>query len=220
MAYNSDTQSYDEYPNSAFPGKACDFPNMVDLSPTLRPIAEQYEAAYALNDTDTMNKLTQKYPDLEKSLHNAKKYNILLDEIKATQNFFTDEVDGMIHTVAANTVGINDAAINDEVKRTITYSGLKLDYMVGRTIATNISVLASEWVSDETQILPYKFVYSNDAILENDDVEICFADTSMLNASKAFIIVKSNSGAGNITLLARKIPASDLIIDTVKIVRN
>lgn len=132
MAYNPETESYDEYPHSAFPGKICDAPNMVDLSPTLRPIAEQYKAADMINDTDTMSRLLNTYPDLKRSLFNAEKHNVALDEIKALQTYYKDDVQGMIRQIAQNTVGINDSPA-DAQKELTTYSSEKIDTLLDQT---------------------------------------------------------------------------------------
>lgn len=205
--------SYSENPRSKFPEEICDFPNMQDVSPTLRPIVDQYNEAWEINDTDKMAQLKLQYPNLDKSLFNADKFNVLLDEVKSTQRFFKDDVDAMVQTVAQHTIGIKDDATGAE-KRTNTYSAEKIDYMTGVTIVSNITINIANWDSN----LEYK--YNSSSILADDRVNIYFADSSKINASKAFIYIKSNTGAGNFILKANKIPKSSLIIDYVEVIRK
>jgi len=208
-----DKMSYPEYPRSKFPEQICNAPNMQDLSPTLRPIADQYSQAYLNNDTDTMARLLTQYQDLEKSLFNPDKINVIYDEVKATQKFFKDDVNTMVQTVAQHTIGIKDNATGAE-KKTNTYSAEKIDYMTGVIIASNITVNIADWDSN----LEYK--YTSSTILTDDRINIYFADASKINASKAFVYVKSNTGAGNFILKANKIPKSALVIDNVEVVRK
>lgn len=202
-----------EYPWSKFPEEICDLPNMQDVSPSLRPIVEQYNNAWINNDTDKMAQLTLQYPNLDKSLFNAKKFNVLLDEVKATQKFFKDDVDTMVQTVAQHTIGIKDNATGAE-KKTNTYSAEKIEYMTGVTIASNITINIADWDSN----LEYK--YTSSTILADDRINVYFADASRINASKAFIYIKSNTGAGNFILKANKIPKSALVIDNVEVIRK
>jgi len=205
--------SYSEYHRSKFPEEICDFPNMQDVSPTLRPIVDQYDEAWAINDTDKMAQLKLQYPNLDKSLFNADKFNVLLDEVKSTQRFFKDDVDTMVQTVAQHTIGIKDNATGAE-KKTNTYSAEKIDNLTGVTIVSNITINISDWDSN----LEYK--YTSGSILADDKINIYFADASKINASKAFIYVKSNTGAGNFILKANKIPKSALVIDNVEVIRK
>jgi hypothetical protein len=205
--------SYPENPRSKFPEEICDFPNMQDVSPTLRPIVDQYNEAWAINDIDRTAQLKLQYPNLDKSLFNADKFNVLLDELKSTQRFFKDDVDVMVQTVAQHTVGIKDDATGIE-KKTNTYSAEKIEYMTGVVIATNITVNIADWDSN----LEYK--YTSNSILADDRISIYFADASKINASKAFIYVKSSTGEGNFILKANKIPKSALVIDNVEVIRK
>jgi len=205
--------SYSEYPHSKFPETICDLPNMQDASATLRPVIEQYNEAWMNNDTDKMAALTKQYPILTKSLFNADKFNVLLDGVKATQKFFKEEVDEMILTVAQKTVGINDSAESEDKKRN-AYSAEKTDYLTGVTIATDIEIPVGAWDENLT------YTYSSDKILENDRVNVFFNSDSMFHASKAFIVVKENTGAGNFVLKANKLPKSALTIREIEVMRK
>lgn len=205
--------SYSEYPHSKFPETICDLPNMQDASATLRPVIEQYNEAWMNNDTDKMAALTNQYPNLTKSLFNADKFNVLLDGVKATQKFFKEEVDEMILTVAQKTVGINDSAEGEDKKRN-AYSADKTDYLTGVTIATNVEIPVSAWDENLT------YTYLSDKILENDRVNVFFNSDSMFYAAKAFIVVKENTGAGNVVLKAKKLPKSTLTIREIEVKRK
>lgn len=205
--------SYPEYPHSNFPDNICSLPNMQDVSATLRPVVDKYNEAWMNNDTDTMTSLREQYPDLIKSLFNADKFNVLLDEVKTTQKYFKEDVDTMIQKVAQKAVGINDSAEGEE-KKTNTYSAEKTDYLSGVTIDSNVSVPVSAW--DANLI----YTYENSAILENDRVNVYFSADSMFPAAKAFIVVKENTGAGNFVLKANKRPKNDLVIREIEVVRK
>ena len=205
--------SYSEYPHSKFPETICDLPNMQDASATLRPVIEQYNEAWMNNDTDKMAALTKQYPNLTKSLFNADKFNVLLDGVKATQKFFKEEVDEMILTVAQKTVGISDSAEGEDKKRN-AYSAEKTDYLTGVTIATNVEIPVSAWDENLT------YTYSSDKIFEDDRVNIYFKSDSMLFAAKAFIVVKENTGAGNVVLKAKKLPKNTLTIREIEVKRK
>ncbi len=205
--------SYPDYPHSNFPENICSLPNMQDVSATLRPVVDKYHEAWMNNDTDAMTSLREQYPDLIKSLFNADKFNVLLDEVKTTQKYFKEDVDTMIQKVAQKAVGINDSAEGEE-KKINTYSAEKTDYLSGVTIDSNVSVPVSAWDANLT------YTYENSAILENDRVNVYFNADSMIPAAKAFIVVKENTGAGNFVLKANKLPKSDLIIREIEVVRK
>lgn len=205
--------SYSEYPHSSFPEKICDLPSMQDVSATMRPAIEQYNEAWINNDVDAMAAIKEKYPNLTKSLFNADKFNTLLDGLKATQKFFKEEVDGMIQDVAQKTVGINDSPAEDQ-KKLNSYSAEKTDYLTGVSIATNLSIPVAAWSSDLT------YTFNSDKIEENDKVNVYFSSDSMVIAAKAFIVVKDETGAGNLVLQASKLPKSTLIIRDIEVVRK
>ena len=89
----------------------------------------------------------------------------------------------------------------------------------GKILVKELTLEASNWVETSSEILPYEFIYNNDSILQDDIFNIYFDDKSILEASNCFIIVKANSGAGNITFLAKKIPSLDLTISEIRYVR-
>lgn len=219
MAFNPDTQSYPENYLSKFPGAVCNAPDMVDLPSTLRVVAEQYVQAFNNNDIATTARLKSQYPDLEKSEQNAQKYNTLLHELKSTQTFFKDEVYKWQVELVQNALGLNDNASGDDEKLANGYSAYKIEYMMGRLLESDVIIPTSSWVNSGDSLYPYKYVYENSTILETDETDIYFDDESKFYASKAFVILKSNSGAGNITLLAKKIPKASLTISEIRIRR-
>jgi len=205
--------SYQEYPHSSFPEEICNLPGMQDVSATLRPVIEQYNEAWINNDVDAMAAIREKYPNLTKSLFNADKFNTLLDEVKATQKFFKEDVNAMINDVAQRTVGINDNP-TEEQKKLNSYSAEKTDFLTGVSIASNLPIPVSAWSSNLT------FTFNSDKINENDKVNIYFSSDSMTTAAKAFIVVKDNTGAGNLILQASKLPKSTLNIKEIEVVRK
>lgn len=220
MAYNEETQSYDEYPLSGFPGKICNESNMIDVSASLRPYVEQYNLAWSNDDTATIAKLIADHPDLDKSLFNAHKINVLMDELKSLQTWTKEK---LIEAVA-NAVGLKDDATGDD-KLINAYSASKVDEIIenytGVELATNITIATTDWEDDNSvDGYVYSYTYTDDSILETDGINIYFDDTSKIYASKAFVIVKSDTGSGSFTLLSRKIPKIDLTIQKIEVIRR
>lgn len=220
MAYNNATESYDEYPNSQFPGKIMDLPNMVDVSATLRPIIDQYNTAWINNDTATINSLISNNPDLLKALFNASKFNTLSDNVKSLQAWNKQK----LIEATANAVGIKDDATGDD-ELINAYSVKKVNSIIenhtGIELATNITIPISSWVSNTSVSgFNYSYTYNNSAILAADEIYVEFHDDSVMNASKVSIHVKSDGGAGNFILLARKIPKTELIIKRIEVIRR
>jgi len=220
MAYNNATESYDEYPNSQFPGKIMDLPNMVDVSAALRPIVDQYNTAWINNDTAAINLLISNNPDLLKALFNASKFNTLSDNVKSLQAWNKQK----LIEATANAVGIKDDATGDE-QLINAYSVKKMNSIIenhtGIELATNITIPISSWVSNTSVSgFNYSYTYNNSAILATDEVYVEFNDESVMNASKISVHVKSDGGAGSFILLARKIPKTELIIKRIEVIRR
>jgi len=205
--------AYEEYPRSQFPDAIDNFDNMQDIPASLIPQMNAYQTAKANGDYATANGLLVAYPELKKSLFDADRVNSFQDGLKATQKCFKEDVQTMITHVAQNTIGINDSATGND-KKTNAYSAEKTEYLSGVVIATNIKIPISSWGSNLT------YIYNNSVILANDRVEIDFESASIFTASKAFIYIQDNTGAGNITFKANKLPKSELTIKEIRVVRS
>lgn len=89
----------------------------------------------------------------------------------------------------------------------------------GKILVKGLTLEANSWTKDSSEILPYKLIYNNSSILADDIFSIYFDNGSIIEVSNCFIIVKANSGAGNITFLAKKKPANNLKINEIRYVR-
>ncbi|WP_024347361.1 hypothetical protein [Lacrimispora indolis] len=205
--------AYEEYPLSKFPDEIDNFDNMQDITASLVDPMVSYQTAISNKDFTTAANVIANNPDLLKVLINAYRINSFQDGLKATQKCFKEDVQTMVTHIAQNTIGINDSATGDD-KKTNAYSGYKTEYLSGITLATNITINITDWNSD------LEYTYTNSSILADDEIQIYFADESKLNASKAFIYVKSDTGAGNFILKANKVPKSALVIDEIRLVRR
>ncbi len=205
--------AYEEYPLSKFPDEIDNFDNMQDITASLVDPMVSYQTAITNKDFVTAANVIANNPDLLKVLINAYRINSFQDGLKATQKCFKEDVQTMVTHIAQNTIGINDSATGDE-KKTNAYSGYKTEYLSGITLATSITINITDWNSD------LEYTYTNSSILADDEVQVYFADVSKLNASKAFIYVKSDTGAGNFILKANKIPKSALVINEIRLVRR
>ncbi|WP_024344813.1 hypothetical protein [Lacrimispora indolis] len=205
--------AYEEYPLSKFPDEIDNFDNMQDITASLVDPMVSYQTAISNKDFTTAANVIANNPDLLKVLINAYRINSFQDGLKATQKCYKEDVQTMVTHIAQNTIGINDSATGDD-KKTNAYSGYKTEYLSGITLATNITINITDWNSD------LEYTYTNSSILADDEIQVYFADTSKLNASKAFIYVKSDTGAGNFILKANKIPKSALVINEIRLVRR
>lgn len=205
--------AYEEYPRSQFPDAIDNFDNMQDITAALVDAMVSYQTAITNKDFTTAANVITNNPDLLKVLINADRINSLQDAIKAIEKYYKDDVGNMVTHIAQNTIGINDKATGND-KKTNAYSAEKTEYLSGVVIASNIKIPITSWGSNLT------YVYSNSAILVNDRVEIDFASSSILNASKALIYIQDDTGAGNITFKANKLPKSELTIKEIRVVRT
>lgn len=205
--------AYEEYPHSQFPDAVDNFDNMQDITATLVDAMVSYQTAITNKDFTTASTVIANYPDLLKVLINANRINSLQDAVKAIEKYYLENVEDMVTHIAQNTIGINDSATGND-KKTNAYSAEKTEYLSGITLANNITINITDWNSD------LEYTYINSSILADDEIQVYFADTSKLNASKAFIYVKSDTGARNFVLKANKIPKSELVIDEIRLVRR
>lgn len=205
--------AYEEYPHSQFPDAVDNFDNMQDITAILVDAMVSYQTAITNKDFTAASAVISNYPDLLKVLINADRINSLQDAVKAIEQYYIDDVQSMITTLAANTVGINDNATG-EAKKTNAYSAEKTEYLSGVTLATDVSIAIADWDSN------LEYTYTDGTILVDDEIQVFFADASKLNASKAFIYVESDTGSGSFKLKANKIPKSELVIDEIRLVRR
>lgn len=206
--------AYSEYPNSNFPDSVCNLANMQDVPSSLVTQMNAYKTAINNNDYTAASTILTNYPDLLKSLLNPIKINTILDEIKATQQYYKDDVEDMLTTLAQVTVGINDSATG-EAKLTNAYSASKTEYLSGAvTLATNVTISTTAWDSN------LEYTYTSSSVLANDKIDVYYADKSLLVAAKAFIYVKTTSVDGSFILKARKLPTASIIVDEFAIRRK
>ena len=220
MSYNEKTQKYDEYPRSQFPGKVDDWANKQDVPVTIRPILAQYQTAWDNMDVNTMDTLKSKYPSILTYIFGAVDINQLQDGVKATQQFFKDEVKTQLTKIGQYQVGLNDTP-NEEEKANTAYSSKKTDELTGITVGEDITIPTSDWQTVEREDgFRYKWTYSNDKVLQTDRVMAWFDNASMIPASKASVSIDDNSDEHTISFISVKIPKKDLNIRLLKIYRE
>lgn len=220
MSYNEKTQKYDEYPRSQFPGKVDDWANKQDVPVTIRPILAQYQTAWDNMDVNTMDTLKSKYPSILTYIFGAVDINQLQDGVKATQQFFKDEVKTYLTKIGQYKVGLNDTP-NEEEKANTAYSSKKTDELTGITVGEDITIPTSDWQTVEREDgFRYKWTYSNDKVLQTDRVMAWFDNASMIPASKASVSIDDNSDEHTISFISVKIPKKDLNIRLLKIYRE
>lgn len=88
----------------------------------------------------------------------------------------------------------------------------KISYFeMGRVVAP-----ISQWVYVDEDYHKYEYVIEDERILESHVAEVYFpSGLGSVYAKLADISVKSNTGAGNITLISQKEPIEDIIIEKI-----
>lgn len=86
----------------------------------------------------------------------------------------------------------------------------------GKILARNVILDPMKWVNSPTEIFPYKYVYQNSAIGADDIFYIKFTDDTTYAAMQSTVITKDDTGAGNITFLAKKKPTTNIVIYEIR----
>jgi len=94
--------TYPQYPNASFPDSICSADNMSDVTLAMKPYVDQYYTYWNAGNFTAANALLETYPVLKTMKLDANKFNILLDEIKASQKFYKDDVQTYIQELIHN----------------------------------------------------------------------------------------------------------------------
>lgn len=129
-------------PLSAFPDTVISVPKITAPTTTQLGYIVQYNEAIAVGDLATAQAILAAHPDLESCRISTTDYNRIIDEIKATQILFNEE----ITTYIAAHINIDDSA--PAVDR--AYSSTKTETLVGTLEDNNereltATLLASGW---------------------------------------------------------------------------
>lgn len=106
---------YDQYPHSQFPESVDNWDNMQDLNSITAPLALEYNSMLQNKKYSDAANYVSAHPELDKTLFNAVKINRLMDGLKATQQFFKDDVETYIKQLSDVSTGINDNITMDDV---------------------------------------------------------------------------------------------------------
>ena len=221
MSLNQEQGIYEEYPRSQFPGKVDDWANKQDIPVTMQPIVAQYQEAWDNMDIETIENLRSKYPQITSYLFIADDINKVYDAVKATQQFFKDDVEVYLKKIAQYKVGIVDEPSSDGEKTTSTYSSQKIEQLTGITVGENIAIATSDWQPVEREDgFKYMWTYTNQKIQSTDRIMACFDNASLIPASKASVAIDDSSADGIVSFISVKIPKKDLTIKTLEIYRK
>lgn len=209
---SENVKRYDQYPHSQFPESVDNWDNMQDVNSVTYPLSQEYNKLISSGNLADAANYLKSHPELKSSLFNAEKINQLMDGIKATQQFYKDDVKEFLVKLADSTIGIDDN-VTENTSTTNTYSAKKINELTGIYSDSPIEIATSDW--DES----FVYTHSDPNIAENDIVEVYFNSDSYTLVSKAQIRIISDSGAGNFKLQAKKVPGGTIKIDTYKVVK-
>lgn len=85
--------------NSDFPLKVSTMNRVQDVTLSAKPYVDLYNQYYSQGDFDNANKVINDHPELLTMMLNMNLINQIIDEIKATQRTFKDDVESYILTV-------------------------------------------------------------------------------------------------------------------------
>lgn len=138
----SKTTQYEQYPRSQFPSQVDNWDNMQDINSVTAPLALAYNNLIQDSKyTEAANYIIA-HPELDKILFNAQKFNQLMDGVKATQQFFKDDVKTYIDGLSNSTIGIDDnLSPTDTAADTNTYSITKIFNLLLPEILTEDSTI-------------------------------------------------------------------------------
>lgn len=85
--------------NSDFPLKVSTMNRVQDVTLSAKPYVDLYNRYYSQGDFDNANKVINDHPELLTMMLNMSLVNQIIDEIKATQRTFRDDVESYIFTI-------------------------------------------------------------------------------------------------------------------------
>lgn len=85
--------------NSDFPLKVSTMNRVQDVTLSAKPYVDLYNQYYSQGDFDNANKVINDHPELLTMMLNMNMVNQIIDEIKATQRTFRDDVESYIFTI-------------------------------------------------------------------------------------------------------------------------
>lgn len=133
---------YEQYPRSQFPGQVDNWDNMQDINSLTAPLALAYNNLIQEKKYTEAAKYLSAYPELDRILFNAQKFNQLMDGIKAVQQFFKDDVKTYINGLSNATIGIDDNLnMGDVGADTNSYSITKIHNLLNPEVITNTTDL-------------------------------------------------------------------------------
>ena len=88
--------------NSDFPLKVSTMNRVQDVTLSAKPYVDLYNQYYSQGDFENANKVINEHPELLTMMLNMNLVNQIIDEIKATQRTFKDDVESYIFTVVKN----------------------------------------------------------------------------------------------------------------------
>lgn len=123
------TETYEDLPLTKFPVEEDTYGRMMDVSVTLMPLVQQYNAYFASGDYGKASQIIEANPDLLDCFFNADKWNKLRDAILAIERYYLEDVQTFLYNVAQNALGINDNPTPAQILTT-TYSANKINVLL------------------------------------------------------------------------------------------
>lgn len=192
----------------------------IEVSKLTAPTSEeaalivQYNAALQEGDYATCQQILNNNPNLKNCRISVDAYNTIIDEIKAIEMFYMEQVDTLVTDLAAHTVGIDDSAPSS----TNTYSSAKIEKL--NNVQT-ITVPAASWAGSSAPYTQSVAItgYQSSAVTASDKPEIFFNTDSIAvtnaedYAEQCAYIYNIATGSGVLNLTAYDKPTMDIYID-------
>lgn len=128
--------------NSDFPLKVSTMNRVQDVTLSAKPYVDLYNQYYSQGDFDNANKVINDHPELLTMMLNMNLVNQIIDEIKATQRTFKDDVESYIFTIVKIKGEFSKSTkytkYNIVYFENLPYMGIADDIPIG-TLPTNIT---------------------------------------------------------------------------------
>ena len=220
-------------PLATFPDGYIQVPKLTAPTAAEAVLITQYNSALAQGDTTTAESILANNPNLNNCRISVNNYNTIIDELKAIEMFYNEEVQDVLDTATAQAAGINDSTPSN----VSAYSSNKVDELVSEvndSVSTlerrinkmnNIQTIKFDKNASWTGSGPYtqsKNIsgYGGDAVISTDRPETFYNSEHLSTAAdmeaydeQCGYISKIETGNGVLIATAYERPTMDIYVD-------
>ena len=194
---------------------------------TLLTAANQYSSAVSSGNASRAKELLESNPRLADAIFNADKYNWMRDAIIATQRYYLNDVQDMVKSIAAHTVGFDD----DNSENSPGTNGYTISKIMSVVRGTTVPVDSSAGTGLTNVLrpgvwggtMPHTYFISIPGITKDDNIDVSLDPAATGAQAKAWskaMVLSASQSANSITLNAYGKITSDVNIPIIIKVHN